>query len=102
MSTMTGTGKLLRAAALCLSGFGLWGALRSAAEPAPVRPTPPPAESLDQRFTTQVRPFLQRYCFACHGPRKQEAKLDLSRDTTAAAAAKNVRHWMVALDRLQA
>jgi mono/diheme cytochrome c family protein len=65
-------------------------------------PARSPADELEQRFTTQVRPFLQRYCFSCHGPKKQEAELDLSRDQTIAVVAKNVGHWELVLQRLQA
>ena len=33
----------------------------------------------------QVRPFLERYCFSCHGAKKPEAMLDLSRDASVQA-----------------
>jgi hypothetical protein len=49
-----------------------------------------------------VHPFLERYCFACHGPKKQKASLDLSRDSTVTAVAQNVRQWELVLERLQA
>jgi hypothetical protein len=62
----------------------------------------PPPDSLPERFSTQVQPFLQRYCFGCHGPKKQKASLDLGRDATAAAVARNVRVWELVLERLQA
>ncbi len=31
---------------------------------------PEPGDPLAHQFTTQVLPFLQRYCFSCHGPKK--------------------------------
>jgi hypothetical protein len=49
-----------------------------------------------------VQPLLARYCFGCHGPKKQEAELDLSRDATVTAIVNNLRHWELALERLQA
>jgi hypothetical protein len=64
--------------------------------------SPPPADDpLEERFTTHVRPFLQRYCYGCHGPEKHKAALDLSRDSTATAVANNLRRWEQVLDRLR-
>jgi hypothetical protein len=48
-----------------------------------------------------VHPFLERYCFGCHGPEKQEAELDLSRYSTVRSIANNARFWELVLDRLQ-
>jgi hypothetical protein len=49
-----------------------------------------------------VQPFLQRYCFPCHGPAKQKASLDLSHDTSTTAIASHPRRWGLVLERLQA
>jgi hypothetical protein len=57
---------------------------------------------LESGFSTRVHPFLERYCFSCHGPQKQKAALDLSRDATVTAIAKNTRQWELVLERLQA
>jgi Protein of unknown function (DUF1592)/Protein of unknown function (DUF1588)/Protein of unknown function (DUF1587)/Protein of unknown function (DUF1585)/Protein of unknown function (DUF1595)/Planctomycete cytochrome C len=88
--------------ALGLAGLGAWHAFHapvgSQAVAAPVLPT----NSLEHRFTTRVQPFLERYCISCHGPKKQKAMLDLSRDTSVAAVAKNARRWEQVLERLQA
>ena len=62
----------------------------------------PPEPMLDARFTQTVRPFLQRYCLACHGEAKREAKLDLSGYASLAAVAQQHRTWELALDRLAA
>jgi hypothetical protein len=51
---------------------GLVVALPGAAR-SPLATTPQSAE-----FEKDVRPFLAAYCFSCHGPKKQKAKLDLS------------------------
>ncbi|HEY7311823.1 MAG TPA: DUF1592 domain-containing protein [Gemmataceae bacterium] len=60
------------------------------------------ADPLESRFSGRVRPFLERYCYSCHGAKKQEAELNLSRDATVAAVVKNLRHWELVLERLQA
>jgi hypothetical protein len=63
--------------------------------------TPPsPQESLDTRFATKVKPFIETYCVACHGPKKQSASLDLSRDATVAAVVKNAKEWELVLEKL--
>jgi hypothetical protein len=60
-----------------------------------------PAESLEGRFSTRVHPLLERYCFRCHGPEKQEGDLDLSRYSTVKSVANNARYWELVLERLQ-
>jgi hypothetical protein len=61
-----------------------------------------PADRLERRFSTRVQPFLKRYCFSCHGPKKHKADLDLSRFSTVTAIATNARQWELVLERLQA
>jgi hypothetical protein len=70
----------------------------SRAEPAPSAKI----DSLVQRFSVHIQPFLSRYCFRCHGPKKQKAALDLSRDLTVSTMASNPRRWEMVLERLQA
>ena len=59
-------------------------------------------DNLERRFSDKVRPFLERYCFACHGSKKQEAALDLSRDASVTAIVENIGAWEQVLERLQA
>ncbi len=59
-------------------------------------------DSLERRFTTEVKPFLDRYCFACHGSKKPKAALDLSRDATVPAIVANIRRWEQVLERVHA
>lgn len=59
------------------------------------------AAQLEKRFTTELKPFVERYCIACHGPKKQEAMLDLSKDLSPSAIARSDRHWALVLTRLQ-
>jgi hypothetical protein len=61
-----------------------------------------PLGNNDKRFSTQVRPLLERYCFACHGTKKQHGSLDLSRDVNASAVIKNTPQWQLVLERVQA
>jgi hypothetical protein len=63
---------------------------------------PPSNKPLEDGFSTRVRPFLERYCFRCHGAKEPEADLDLSRDANVAAVAKNLRRWERVLERLDA
>lgn len=81
---------------LVLTGLGARYALR------PLGAREAPAASLESRFASQVQPFLQRYCLACHGAKKPKGSLDLSRDSTVAAVVRNARQWERVLERLQA
>jgi len=57
---------------------------------------------LDRHFVETVRPFLETYCFACHGEEKQKGKLDLRPYSTRASVAKDYRRWEVVLEKLKA
>jgi hypothetical protein len=61
-----------------------------------------PAGALERRFTARVQPFLERYCYSCHGGKKPKAGLDLSRYATIQTVAKDLRRWDQVLARLQA
>jgi hypothetical protein len=93
--------------ALALVGLGAWYVYRATPAddkkaPLPEDDPPPPVGTLEARYSTTVRPFFERYCWSCHGPAKQEAGLDLSRDLTPSAVASDDRHWKRVLERLQA
>jgi hypothetical protein len=119
MSRQSGIHLALGAPLLCLAGLGALCAFQSPQQSTAEDPKSPPrsenqkatgagggpaspADSLQDRFTTGVRPFLERYCFSCHGTKKQEGDLDLSRDATVTAIAKNPRQWQRVRERLQA
>jgi hypothetical protein len=57
-------------------------------------------DALERRFKEQVRPFLEQHCFSCHGPKKQKASLDLSKDASIAAIVKNGAQWEEVLDKV--
>jgi hypothetical protein len=52
------------------------------------------ATTRDREFETQIRPLLDTYCVACHGPKKQKAKVDLSSARAEADLAKDVSQWL--------
>jgi mono/diheme cytochrome c family protein len=89
---------ILAPVVLILTGVIAGAAVRALRGAAP----PVPADSLERRFATRVQPFLQRYCYSCHGSRKPRASLDLTRDATPAAIAKNAKQWGLVLERLRA
>ncbi len=60
------------------------------------------ADSLEARFSTQLKPFVERYCISCHGPKKQAASLDLSHDLTVSGIVKHDKQWELVLERLHA
>lgn len=62
----------------------------------------PTGRPLERRFAGVVQPFLKNYCLDCHGTTKQQAKLDLSGYTSAAAIVKSHRLWDRVIERLEA
>src|SRR5579885_993404 len=119
MSGKLRTRAALFLAALCLPGLGAWYAVRQpqgsaaraaedgpapagAARPAAAAKPESSADPFEHRFLTEVRPFLDRYCVSCHGPKKQKGSLDLSRDATVTAVANDLGRWELVLERLRA
>lgn len=68
----------------------------------PVAAADPRTAALEQQLANRVRPLLQMYCFGCHGEETQEAKLNLSTDTTLAEVAANYLVWQTVSERLVA
>lgn len=66
------------------------------------QPAAPVREPLDRGFAAIVQPFLKNHCLTCHGAKKQEAKLDLSRYSSLATVAKDQRVWETILERIEA
>src|SRR5262245_57550599 len=92
---------------VCILGLavaGGWLATRTPTSAEAQDKTPPVAQpdSIEARFTAKVQPFLEAYCFTCHGSKKQAGALDLSRDATVTAIAKNTKQWELVLERLHA
>ncbi|MCO6459623.1 MAG: DUF1592 domain-containing protein [Pirellulaceae bacterium] len=59
-------------------------------------------DSFGESFSTQVRPFLERFCLDCHGAVDPEAKFDLSPYTTVESIRRDLPHWNLVLKRLAA
>src|SRR3954468_9029108 len=57
---------------------------------------------LDSTFAQTVHPFLETYCFGCHGKEKQKGKLDLRVYSTPDTVARGYRQWQVVLTKLKA
>ncbi|HLW65593.1 MAG TPA: DUF1592 domain-containing protein [Gemmataceae bacterium] len=72
-----------------------------AAEP-PKKPVVSAQDQLDQRFATQIHPFLERYCFTCHGSKKPKGDFDLTRYSSVSAIKANAKQWELVLERLEA
>ena len=84
-----------RSLALAVVVLGCAAIQAGAAEPAAPR----------DGFARVVQPFLRSYCFACHGPEKQEAMLDLSGFASRAGGhtdhAGDYRVWQTVLERIE-
>ena len=63
---------------------------------------PPELDTLTRDFERTVRPFVETYCFGCHGMVKQEAKFDLSPFTNISSVQADLGHWELVLMRLKA
>jgi hypothetical protein len=87
---------------ICTGGwYGFHAATVQDEKKAPAKIDPGTASKLlEDRFATKVKPFLEKYCFSCHGPKKQEAALDLSHDMNVSAIVKNIGVGEQVLDRL--
>jgi mono/diheme cytochrome c family protein len=79
-----------------------WAGASLAAAPKKPVTTGQTKQSLEARFTTQVRPFLATYCVSCHGKVNPQAQLDLSAYTSVSAAAADYPHLALMMERLEA
>ncbi len=57
-------------------------------------------KDLDRGFQETVHPFLETYCFGCHGAEKQKGKLDLRIYSSRQVIAKDYRAWETVLEKL--
>lgn len=79
-----------------LAGLLSWGSASRAGTPDQTR------QDLERRFTTAVRPFMQKYCLSCHSGEKPQAQFDVSAWTTVGAVTRDFPHLALALDRIHA
>ena len=54
------------------------------------------------RFQTSIKPFLQTYCYGCHGGNQPAAGFDLTSYGTQDSVTSDQRHWNLVLSRLKA
>ncbi len=81
-----------------MKGLGRFLAVSLWALPAGAGPQQAPR---DQEFEAQVRPLLATYCFSCHGPRKQNGKVNLSTARGEGDLAREQEQWLAAVRQLR-
>jgi len=62
----------------------------------------PAATSLEQQFTQTVRPFVDRYCAACHSGAAAAAQFDLKSYTSMEMVVRDHPRWALVSDKLTA
>jgi hypothetical protein len=60
-----------------------------------------PQASQDPEFESRIRPLLATYCFSCHGPKKQNGKVNLSVARGEAEIAQAPDPWLAAIRQLR-
>src|SRR5579859_3511559 len=101
---------ILAATAFGLASMGVWYAFRHAnesilenlVETPPITASTLNSDPLEHQFSTRVQPFIEQYCFPCHGSKKPKADLDLTHDLTVPGIVKNERQWQLVVERLNA
>jgi len=66
------------------------------------KPPEPQESALERQFTTDVRPFLDTYCVACHGGTNPAAQFDLRPYTDLASVTRDHTRWALVLEKLEA
>ncbi len=74
---------------------------RAGAAPAPVLPLDAKGKALEQRLTSQVRPFLSENCFKCHGNGKHKGDVTLDEFTSLGAIKTERKTWEQVQEMLQ-
>ena len=74
-------------------GLPAWSGQTTARSAVPIRP---------DAFQTSVRPFLQSYCYGCHGGNQPAAGLDLTSYGSQESVTSDQRRWNLVLSRLKA
>ena len=62
----------------------------------------PIPETIQATFTNRVWPVVTQHCLPCHGPQKQEGKLNLNEFSTVDAIIQNHGVWEAVLERMVA
>ena len=64
--------------------------------------TPAPSPAIDQQFEQTVKPFVGKYCVACHSGKMAPAQFDLKSYTSVDMVADDFGRWALLADRLKA
>src|SRR5260370_2475811 len=64
--------------------------------------TPAPAPNIDQQFNQTVKPFVGKYCVACHSGKMAPAQFDLKSYTNMDMVADDFARWALLAKRLEA
>ena len=64
--------------------------------------TPGPTPPIDQQFEQTVRPFVGKYCVACHSGKTAPAQFDLKSYTTVDMVTDDFARWALLAERLKA
>src|SRR2546428_6703753 len=65
------------------------------------QPKPKAGEVIEQRFAAEVKPFLVKNCYGCHGNGKHKGDLSLDRFTSLAAVQSDEKTWRMVSDMLR-
>src|ERR1700734_1044643 len=64
-------------------------------------PPPPPSPSIDQQFEQTVKPFVGKYCVACHSGKMAPAQFDLKSYTSVDMVTDDFARWALLAERLK-
>ncbi len=64
-------------------------------------PTPPPAPVIDQQFQQTIKPFVGKYCVACHSGKMAPAQFDLKSYTSVDMVTDDFARWALLAERLK-
>ena len=74
----------------------------SMTEAATPAPTPVPTPVIDQQFEQTVKPFVGKYCVACHSGKMAPAQFDLKSYTSVDMVTDDFARWALLAERLKA
>src|ERR1700689_2299219 len=63
--------------------------------------TPAPTPGIDQQFEQTVKPFVGKYCVACHSGKMAPAQFDLKSYTSVDMVSDDFARWALLAERLK-
>src|SRR4051794_17594417 len=55
-----------------------------------------------ERYSKEIRPLVEQYCFRCHSTEKHKGSLDLERFGSLAQVRRDVKPWQATMEMLEA